>query len=296
VFAYLAFGLSIHSELELPELPVGDGKLDLAIRFGDVPENLPNPAAKGARFQATSSHLILRVDGHGRYLAKNGREVIIALDPAADPDAIRLFLLSSVMGAILHQRGILALHASAVEIHGCAVIFMGHSGAGKSTIAAALAKRGHRILSDEIAAVTVRDGKHHVLPGWPQLNIWTDVADTLGYKLANLRRVRPGLEKYGLPMGDRYCDAPLCLARIYILSSINTPEFKTDRLKGVAKLTAIVGQTYRPSFLGEGDTARRHFYLCAAVAQAVSVHKLVRPQVPLRLTELVDLVEGESSP
>jgi HprK-related kinase A len=49
-------------------------------------------------------------------------------------------------------------HAAALERQGQAIILPGPSGAGKSTLCAALAARGWRLLSDEVAMVRPRDG------------------------------------------------------------------------------------------------------------------------------------------
>ena len=63
---------------------------------------------------------------------------------------IRVFLLGSCLGALLHQRGVLALHASAIETDQGAVLFMGDSGMGKSTTLQAFIKRGYKMLADDI--------------------------------------------------------------------------------------------------------------------------------------------------
>ena len=62
------------------------------------------------------------------------------------------------MGAALHQRGILPLHANAVEIDHRAVAFMGASGAGKSTLAAWFHDQGYPILADDVCVIRADDG------------------------------------------------------------------------------------------------------------------------------------------
>lgn len=58
-----------------------------------------------------------------------------------------------VLPAAMLAQGFAGLHASAVEIRGRAAVFAGVSGAGKSTIAAALGSRGRRYLADDFVGL-----------------------------------------------------------------------------------------------------------------------------------------------
>lgn len=58
-----------------------------------------------------------------------------------------------------HAQHYLMLHAAVLERHGRAVILPGDPGAGKSTLTAALALSGWRLLSDEITLVDREDGR-----------------------------------------------------------------------------------------------------------------------------------------
>lgn len=56
-----------------------------------------------------------------------------------------------------HAHQYLLLHAAVVERNGCAAILPAPSGSGKSTLCAALVSRGWRLLSDEMALVSLED-------------------------------------------------------------------------------------------------------------------------------------------
>jgi HprK-related kinase A len=58
----------------------------------------------------------------------------------------------------------LLLHAAVLEHRGSAIILPGPSGVGKSTLCAALAARGWRLLSDEVAMVRPQDGRLQPYP------------------------------------------------------------------------------------------------------------------------------------
>ena len=54
----------------------------------------------------------------------------------------------------MNQRGLLTIHGSAVEINGRGICIAGASGAGKSTTALGLRRRGHRLLVDDMSIVS----------------------------------------------------------------------------------------------------------------------------------------------
>lgn len=57
---------------------------------------------------------------------------------------------------LLMSEGVLIVHGATVEYEGMALLFTGHSGAGKSTIAAIAESAGARVLSDDRSIVAVR--------------------------------------------------------------------------------------------------------------------------------------------
>src|SRR5437762_891705 len=123
MFTYQAFGLAITSEIECPELLPGKaGLTDVYVRCGPVPEHLENAVKPGILCELGADRFLLKLDGVARYLICVGSEIVIDAVPKADPAAIRLFLLGPVFGALLHQRGILPLHGSAISTSKGAVL------------------------------------------------------------------------------------------------------------------------------------------------------------------------------
>jgi serine kinase of HPr protein (carbohydrate metabolism regulator) len=72
---------------------------------------------------------------------KCGRSIVVQPNPEASRVEIETFLMGTIAGILLHQRGIMPLHGSCVEINDAAIALTGPSGRGKSTLAAALARR-----------------------------------------------------------------------------------------------------------------------------------------------------------
>lgn len=63
-----------------------------------------------------------------------------------------------------HAHSYLIIHAAVLEKHGHAVIMPAPPGSGKSTLCAALARNGWRLLSDELALIRITDGNIIPLP------------------------------------------------------------------------------------------------------------------------------------
>jgi hypothetical protein len=80
---------------------------------------------------------------------------------------LRHLLLDQALPRAWAQLGFCVLHASAVQLEsGSAIAFMGNSGAGKSTIAAALQARGCSLVSDDCLSVAVAGGQPAIVPSY----------------------------------------------------------------------------------------------------------------------------------
>jgi hypothetical protein len=114
--------------------------------------------------------------------ARAGWEVVApdgSVQTWADPEHAALDFMEQLVRAIvrgLHRTGQYGIHAAALARRGRAVILAGDGGAGKTTIALALAARGLELLSDEMAILDPATStihpyprRVHVRPGTPEL-------------------------------------------------------------------------------------------------------------------------------
>jgi hypothetical protein len=296
--AYRIFGLNIASVIPLPATPVlhlqPDAIPDVVIVYGSVPETLTNPPFKGVRFQAGNGELLLRVDGVARYFVQNGCRITILPEAGAHEDDILVFLMGSAMGALLHQRNILVLHAAAIVVNGQSVIFSGRSGIGKSTLAAGFHQRGYPFLSDDICAITTDNGCPVVMPGFPRLKLWADALKKMETDKDQLKNVRWGkdLEKYFLPVDGGFQGIPVPIQSVFVLETTNTEKMDITPLTGGEKIDPLIDNTYRLCFLEGLGGKKDHFQQCAAVAVKAAVYRTIRPKKGFLLDELMDMVEA----
>lgn len=292
-YEYRLFGLPFRSQVELPELdPCTHGDpAAIEIGTGGVDAVTGDPA--GHWLAATPDGAVLTVTDVARFAIRAGRSIVVDPHPAASPRNIRLFLLGSAMGVLLHQRGILPLHANAIAIGGRAVAFLGHSGAGKSTLAAAFHDRGYRILSDDVCAVTPGGDAFIVQPGIPRLRLWRDAIERSGRDAAIYERAFETTDKYTVPTDRAARAEPLPLGAIFLLASHEgDAPAEIQRLAGVAAMGALMENTYRGGFIAIAGDSRVHFEACLALARSVPIFRLSRPWDSARIAETMMQVEA----
>lgn len=268
---YRLFGLNLSSEIELPELvPSNSGVPDVAIRRGIVGEPACISIAEVARFSVSG-----------------GVEIIVEAAPGVQERNIRLYLLGSAMGLLLHQRRLLPLHANALEVGGRVVAVLGPSGAGKSTLAAWLMTKGCRLLSDDVCVVRFHEAGPAVHPGVPRLRLWGESLDALGHPRAGLERAYAGADhwdKWDVPIASALQADGLGLRALYLLD--DGPDIQIVPMAGASAVEALSANTYCGDYLTEPSALQTHWRACLSLAAAVPVFRLERPRDLTRLDAL----------
>jgi hypothetical protein len=211
--------------------------------------------------------------------------------PASDDSAVRLYLFGSVMGALLHLRGVLPLHGSAVCLphEEGAAIFTGVSSAGKSTLAAALNGRGYPLIADDISAINASADGFTIHPGLARSKLWRKSLDFLRLDLAAGNPVRP--DKYAFEMA--VSQQPCAITRVYelLLDGGNMTITKVD---GVKKLRLLDDQTFRRNYIKGFSQTGPHLQRLAKLAGQVRVSQITRPPSDeLSVDAMMDLLEQD---
>jgi hypothetical protein len=239
--AYHFHGLKLESDFLLPALAPWAGPrhapCDVVVRQAAVAPHLDSPDHIAPVFQTKGTReYLLALPGTGRILVRNGDEVLVDPEPGADPSAI----LSGPLQAVLwHQRGLLPLHGSVVVVGNRAIALCGHSAAGKSTLAAVLAGRGHAVIADDVCVIDPH--QMQVLAGCGRLRLWRDALDRLGLETRALERAARDKEKYVLDCGVRSTEERHRLAAIIRLSRRDSGAVTIEGLRGARAVGALRG-------------------------------------------------------
>lgn len=292
-FHYRIFGLVVCSEIELPELISTRARnANVTIKLGKVAEHLDSPTYCGAIYESSNEELLLRIENVATYYVSNGKNIIVDPDKKAEAKEIRLFLLGSVLGAILHQNRLFPFHGSSLVHDKSAIIITGNSAAGKSSLAAGFVQKGYQFLSDDVTVIMPqKEGNFLVQPGVPHFKLWKDVTNYFGIKQNNLQMVRPQLEKYYKPFPDQFIKTPVPLKLIIQLSVTNSNCFTSYLTKGTEKFNTLRASTYRLKLVESFNQTSYHFSFLSDLSQQVDVYKVNRPTSPLQINELSDYIE-----
>jgi hypothetical protein len=293
---YEIYGLVVASEIDLPGLSsrelTSTPAPDVKILFGQISPALI--AAAGDRFlHAENDEILLTVPQVARYCLTRGNEVLVESEADVDPSLVRLFLLGSVIGLVLQQRGLLALHASGVAINGEAIAFVGQQGQGKSTLAArCLAHGPARLVADDILVVSFDgSGRPWVHPGVPAVKLWRDALQALGRDSEGLRPDWTRAEKFILPIVDQSAQAPARLNCVYVLDEDdNAGDGRIEGLSGASAAAALVANTYRVEYLDFTGHRLAHFAASSQLAERVPVLRLARARDLMRVGSTAAMV------
>jgi hypothetical protein len=255
-YLYRAYGINIASEIECPELLEGGDAVDVQIKTGKVPETLTGDFVSGRKFFAKPHHLLINTDTIAKIKISYGSRIVVEPRPGAEENEVRLLLLGWGLGGLLQQRDLLPLHGAAVKVGDESLIFCANAQVGKSTLTAAFVQEGYFFLDDNIIAIQ-GDGDHfRVIPGYPQILLWEDALEQLDIQPDVLRPVRPNRQKYALDFREMFCNTPIPVGAVYVLSRTNTPELSIDTLQGSQKYKALYGKVFCCNFaggMGKGD-------------------------------------------
>jgi hypothetical protein len=297
---YRAYNLTIASCLDGLPLLLGYGNPDLVIQYGDVPDELPHATTRTPYFHAAPGEAILYIPNVAKYWIQDGHSITIQRHSDVSDEQVCTFLLGSAFGALLHQRGLLVLHGSAIarslteSIDTGAILFLGRSGAGKSTLAAAFQQQGYAVMTDDICAIAVQDTLSYLYPGYPHIKLKQDACEKLGYAPEDYPRLNDYDDlKYRLSPKHTIPAQPICVKKIYVLVPSSHRQISLKPVEGAAQFAELSRQTYRLTLLNGMGYSKQHFQHCAQIANQVPIVRAIRPSHGFFLQELVSGIQAD---
>jgi hypothetical protein len=289
--AYRLYGVTAASDLALPELPPAGGAAALTIRHGGICDAAGTwfdiwPHSDGrswVRARRTPAGYQVRHGDRAAFEIERAARVIVYDAPDCEPALLRHFLIDQVVPLMLSLDA-LVLHASSVITGGGTAVFVGPGGAGKSTLALALARAGCAMVSDD--GLLLRQETDRVLgtPAYAGVRLWEDSAAALGADAGSSVAGASANKNCYRETPAFASDAPP-LAGIHVVDPRPSPGVTFDRLSGADAVIEIVRQTYRLA-LDDGAALARQLDDIVALTRRVPVWRLSFPRALADLAPL----------
>lgn len=302
---YELYGLRVWSEVALPA-PLAWSALppyDIQVRWGEskaisdctpAGQTLANFAfgdGRGYALMDTGAGYILHYYRACQFwIGYDLRSVSVHLSPDAEPDVAALLLTCNVIACVLLLSGEYVLHASAVEIGGQTIAFMGGSGMGKSTLATLLCTRGARFVTDDLLRLQLKGKDFRCFPGVGEIRLRKGASALAEDFPTMVRRTTPD-DRIALKV-DNDRSMPRLSAFVVPRPSRRCHRLKLERLPCSRALLYLMAYS-RVQGLQQGEYLQRQLNSFACIASNVPVFAAEIPWGPPFPPEIaVSLVRG----
>jgi hypothetical protein len=261
----------------MAQIGCNGARVDIAIQIAHG----RSPIMKNAGplvFQHSVERSFIRIENVADFEVIMGRRICVWPAARSAQKDIEIYLFGPAWATLCHQRRILPLHASAIVAGDGIAAFAGHSGAGKSSLAALMSSLNYKLVADDILPVSFNRSS---VPGaWPYLRRLKLKGDSISeLALTAIEPVSETLDK------TKYFVLPKCSAedewsrldRLYLLEIDPTvSRVAIDQLSGADAVRALVDQTYHFDFILGSRRFREHLAFCAQLASKIAVYRLRR--------------------
>ena len=226
---YRISDLVLASGVRLPELERVTGAPDWVFTLTrGVAQAPPSPwfrhwrngRQRVASFARMPTGYLVRFHGFADFAVDENARTIVgrALKSAAAP-TIRHLLLDQVMPLAISRGHRLVLHAAAVSTPAGAVAFVGPTGAGKSTMAAALAVGGLPLMTDDCLVVERTGNEAIARPFYPGARLWPDSLSRMNGRARSAAVAHYTRKRRVAHPRVPCCADPMPLASVFVLKA-----------------------------------------------------------------------------
>lgn len=235
---------------------------------------------RAAEFYRIASGYLLRFPGLADFEVGTQEKDVFCFPALGINDATPEHLFrNQVLPVLLGNAGNYVFHGGAVEIGGDAVVFIGHSGRGKSTLVASFASNGCALLADDGLMLEFHNGVFHVVPGYPSVRLWSDSQEILSGTEVKRAPALQFTTKAQFLAGSilSYCDEQRLLRAAYFLGDGSARDIAFRKL---STAETLMGWAKHSFLLDVEDPSimAGHFQRVAMLADKIVAYELDYPR------------------
>ncbi len=170
-------------------------------------------------FRSDDGFIVRFIDQADFAITTDCSSIVCRPTPEATPTAIAELFQNQVMPMILGHGGEIVIHASGVATQFGVLAFAGPTCRGKSTLAAALARRGFPLLTDDGLILNRFGDEYLVRPNMPGLRLRADSEAALFGLQGDARHDGPGKRRIAARDMVPFQQSPMRLGAIHLLGT-----------------------------------------------------------------------------
>lgn len=296
-FTYIAYGVYINSEVELPMLlkaDIDNHKTDITVKKGHVEFQLKESPLLSNDFTLLSAtELIFHIPEVGMYYVCNGDTILV--DAFSDnKEEVALYVSTVGIAAALTQKNIIPFHVSGVFVKPEEVVlFAAPSTTGKSTTVTMLQSIGYKIFTDDTCTISVQDGVAYAQASYPTVKLWQNTIDAQNHYDADMKRsILSKKDKYGFFFHEDFFPGKVKIRAIVFLEK-KGDSIQVNELSAMDMLEHLYRNIYGKIWLSAAKKEVLLFEELTKISKAISGFKAVRPDSTDTFDDFAKAIEQE---
>lgn len=293
-YKYRAYGLLIESEIEFKELlsPINNNdEPDVVIKYGIIDSDIKEILFQGVKTIISENNISFTIKDLGFFHIKNATEIIIEPNNNADINEIIAYLLGTCMGLSLYMKGVLAIHGSCIDFKDKAIVILGQSGAGKSTMTSAMIKKGYSLIADDISAISI-DEEININSAYSAQRVCDDMMEWNKYNKEEYKKINMDNRiKYIIPEETNFRFGKYPLYSIFELCVDNVESSNIIEIEGSEKLQTLLNNIYGIQHMRSFGINKDIIKQCIYIAKNIPMYRITRPINGFTVDERIKFIE-----
>ena len=221
----------------------------------------------------------------------NSDEIILNQLNGLKQSFLRLILLGIAIPLLLNEMDILVLHATAVNMEGNAIAFLGSEGAGKSTTSFAFIKNGYNLISDDVLGVKLNNENIPVvISGFPMIKLWPEVIANAGENPDSMPKIQSSIEKRFYCVEDNFVNDSIPLKMIFSIQESDNNTSICDMNLQESTIELVKSTLHAVTF--DYIQLSNNLEHCVKIAKKVPIKSLKIKRSLDDLSDLVKIIEN----
>jgi hypothetical protein len=203
------------------------------------------------------------------------------------------YLLGAVMSIVLINEGLFVLHGSAVEHKDAALLFLGHSGVGKSSLAMGLGQGGYSVITDDLCAISREKEQLFINSGTKQIRLLEDTVEKLGVIEVVALEHPTKRPKFGFSIDRNSEDKKIRIEKVVelVVDSSLDEEVKVNEIISFDRIALLKKNIYKEDLSKVVGAESSYFSYISLLSEKVKFIRITRRSTLYDLNKLIELIE-----